>query len=605
MKNKILSVLVLVGVIFSLNFVPRVHGDVNSAVAYLKTKNPDSWITMALVAAGETPNVDFLKNFSGTKATDYEVPILALVADGKDPRTFPNENFITKLKSFYSSNQIGDPNLLNDDIFGILAFISAGEPTSDPIIQGAKTFLLDHQNLNGSWSFALGSNGDTNMTAMAIMALSEVGLTKTDEKISKALDYLKSAQNSDGGFPYDPQSSWSTSSDASSDAWVISALNKIGESPSNWTKDGKSPIDHLNTLATEAGYYEFQEGNGEDSFTPITTSYAVIALSGKSYPVGKISAPSYPEVSYRVAGSGEDLCSGKTNAPNALELVKIIADDCGFTYSIKETSFGPYLERIGSDEAAGLIGWLYAVNFVSPQVGAADYELQADENVLWYYGDFNWKLTRLTLNQFEIPSGGNVQAAVEYFDADVWHPLEGAIVHYGLDSASTNSSGQVLLSPTDGAYQILATKGGYLRTEIEKLIVGQKTQTSLNLNANVLNGEPGGGAPGGETVGFVVSTSDGDSNLSFGDITPGNPKSENLTLKNQGQKKLYLESSVSGDTAFVNYLDIDSRDWEDFNMELETGQNKNALVELDLPSNYNSPGAKSGQLIFWAIPLND
>ncbi|MBI3589176.1 MAG: DUF4430 domain-containing protein [Candidatus Liptonbacteria bacterium] len=607
MNKKTYSFLLISALLIS--FVPFIHqaeGDVSSAVSYLKSKDPNAWVTMALVAAGENPSVDYLKTFSGTKAIDYEAPILALAAAGKNPKTFPNENFITKLKSFYSSNQIGDPSLLNDDIFGILALVSAGEPVSDQIIQDSKTFLLNHQNSNGSWSFAVGASGDTNMTAMAVMALSEVGLAKTDQVISKALDYLRSAQNSDGGFPYDPQSSWSTSSDASSDSWVISALNKIGENPSSWTKDDKTAINHLNSLATNQGYYEFQKGNGEDSFTPVTTAYAVIALLNKSYPVGKISAPSLPEVSYRIAGSASDLCEGKTSAPNPLELVKIVASDCGFTYHIQDTSFGPYLDQIGSDVAQGLIGWLYFVNSASPQVGAVDYSLQANDDVLWYYGDFNWKLTRLTLSNSEIPSGSSVQATVEYFDAGAWHPLEGAAIHFGSNTQTTDASGHTSLSPADGTYQIFATKDGYLRTEVEKLIVGTKVQTSVDLSANVTGGSGGGNSGGGgNSAGFNLTIEGGSNHLDFGDVQAGSTKSKNITLSNQGTSKLYIESSVLGDDLFRNYLKIGQKIWRAFSLNLNIGENKITAVEIAPPSSYSLLGQKSGTLIFWAIPVND
>ena len=62
------------------------RGDVNSALVYLKTKSPNPWITMALVAAGESPDVDYLKSTTGASATDYEAPILALAAAGKNAR---------------------------------------------------------------------------------------------------------------------------------------------------------------------------------------------------------------------------------------------------------------------------------------------------------------------------------------------------------------------------------------------------------------------------------------------------------------------------------------------------------------------------------------
>jgi len=102
----------------------------------------------------------------------------------------------------------------------------------------------------------------------------------------------------------------------------------------------------------------------------------------------------YPGVHYRITGSTGDLCSGDTNAPNALELVKIVATTCNFTYHIKDTSFGPYLDQIGSDIASGAIGWLYEVNFISPDIGAADYQLKDNDNVFWHFNDFNSNPTK-------------------------------------------------------------------------------------------------------------------------------------------------------------------------------------------------------------------
>ncbi len=603
-KLSIVSLLVFTSIV-SFGFFSFASGDVSGAVAYLKTKDPNPWITMALVASGESPNVDYLKTVSGNKAADFEAPILALSAAGKNPRTFGSENLVSKLKSFYIDNQIGDPALVNDDIFGLLALVASGEPLSDPVIEGAKDFILNHQNSDGSWSYGLGANGDTNMTSMAIMALSDVGIAKTNPEITKALDYLRSAQNSDGGFPYDPKSEWNTDSDSSSDTWVISALNKLGENPGDWKKDGQSPVDHLNSLADASGFYKFQANSSEDSFSPVTTSYAVIALTGKFYPVAKFTPPASPSVSYRIEGKNKNVCSGETNAPNALELIKIVATDCGFTYHIKEMSFGPYLESINSDVAEGLTGWLYNVNFLSPTVGAADYNLSSGDYVLWYYGEYDWLPTRLILSQSEIASGGSSEATVKHFSSGAWLPLEGATVYFGLHSFTTNSSGQVSATLQDGAYQVFAEKNDYIRSEVEKLIVGEKTQTTLTLSANIMGGPGGSDNPGGETVGFTITTADGDSNLGFGDIAPGASKSENLTLKNQGQKKLYLEGSVKGDEAFTRYLDIDSKDWEDFNMELESGKNSAVSVELKIPVSFSASGQKNGQLIFWAIPIND
>lgn len=499
------------------------QGDVNSALIYLKTKSPSPWITMALVAAGEIPDVDYLKSTAGAKATDYEAPILALTAAGKDPRTFPNENLVQKLKSFYVSGQIGDASILNDDIFGILALVSAGEAVNDAVVEGAKNFVLQNQNADGGWSFAIGSSSDTNMTAMAIMALLETGLPKTDPAIAKAIGYLKSAQNSDGGFPYDPQSPWGTASDASSDAWVIAAINKLGEESEDWAKNGHNPKEHLLTLQDSAGFFHYQEGTGEDSFSPVTTSYAAVGLTGKYYPVAKISGPIIPKVSFKIEGQSAVICEGDIAAPNPLELVKSASFVCGFTYNIQDTSFGPYLDQIGNDKAEGTNGWLYAVNFVLPSVGAADYELHEGDWVLWHYGAFDW----------------------------------------------------------------------------------QPINTKIDLSAKVIGSGGGSGNnpnPGGNTAALNVSIPGSGGSLDFGDVTPGASKTKTVNLTNQGSVTLYVESAMTGDDFFRNYIQINSAPWRSFNTNLSVAESENEEIKLELPASYADLGSKSGALIFWGTP---
>ena len=520
MKKKLLSISIVLSLFISVFSVQSAHGDVNSAVSYLKTKTVNPWITMALVANGESPNVDYLKSTTGSSATDYEAPILALAAAGKNLKTFPDTDLVAVLKTFHTGGQIGSVSTLNDDIFGVLALIAAGESISDIIITDAKNFILANQNTNGGWAFVVGGDSDTNMTSTAIMALLEAGVAKTDSHIVNAVSYLKSAQNNDGGFPYDSQSPRGTGSDTSSDAWVISAINKLGEDPdgSSWSKNGNSPVDHLLSLQTTGGYFEYQEGIGEDSFSPVATSYAVIALTGKYYPVGVTSTPAIPNVDYKIEGSDGTVCEGSVDAPNALDLVVIVAPTCGFIYEIVDTSFGPYLKKIGDDEAHDLVGWLYAVNFAIPNIGAVDYNLESGDYVIWHFGNFDWQ-----------PGG-----------------------------------------------------------------------SEINLNANILSGSGGGNDFQSDLISFSVNVSGGGNSFNFGDVAPGGVKSQIVSITNQGQVGLYIESAVTGDEVFRNYLDIDNVSWRNFNANLQGGGNKSAEVKLQIPASYSKAGSKTGKLIFWA-----
>ena len=177
-------------------------------VSYLQSHSDNAWASMALVAAGEPVDVSYLQDFSGSGAIDYAAPILALTAAGEDPRTYPNTNLVEALLSFHSGSQIGDSGLVNDDIFSLLALVSAGVSESDPAAIDAKNFILSNQNSDGGWGYSTGSGSDTNTTAAAIMALRAVGVSVGNSVLTDAKSYLQSAQNDDGGFPYDPVSPW-------------------------------------------------------------------------------------------------------------------------------------------------------------------------------------------------------------------------------------------------------------------------------------------------------------------------------------------------------------------------------------------------------------
>ena len=71
------------------------------------------------------------------------------------------------------------------------------------------------------------------------------------------------------------------SSDGDSDGWVIMALNKAGIDPASWRKNA-SLKDHLLSLKNSDGSFSWKAGQPGGV---TTTSHAVVALSGKSYPI--------------------------------------------------------------------------------------------------------------------------------------------------------------------------------------------------------------------------------------------------------------------------------------------------------------------------------
>lgn len=226
---------------------------------------------------------------SSSPATDWERKILAIVAIHADPTNFNGVNYIQKLESFYNNNQIGDINLLNDDIFGLLSLIAGNSPNSQ-IKQNVLNFIISHQNNDGGFSWSTNSSinsSDSNDTAATLQALEAAknnGLTNTnlDTSITQAKNYLFTTQKNDGGFGYDTASD----SDGSSTSWALQTLNVLGQSNSQQAVSAKTWL--LNNQENDGGFH-YQQGSGSDTYT---TSHILIALSGKGWLLNSVATPS-------------------------------------------------------------------------------------------------------------------------------------------------------------------------------------------------------------------------------------------------------------------------------------------------------------------------
>ncbi|MBZ9572154.1 DUF4430 domain-containing protein [Patescibacteria group bacterium] len=570
----------LIGVLVLCSVLPGLAEINTSTINYLEAQTSDPWITMALVAAGETDlDLNHLKEVTGSLATDYEKTILALTAAGENPKTFGNIDFIAQLKSFYQDNQIGSSELLNDDFWGILALLSAGEIISNQIIQDSKNFILNNQNEDGGWSYAILGQSDTNDTAAAIMALLEVGVSPDDPVIIKAIDYLKSSQNNDGGFPYLPGSE----SDSGSDTWIISAIYKLGQNPYDWQKNDQNPVDHLKSLQKTNGSFKWVAS--EDKGYPVLTAYAVIALTQNYYPINRLHY-------LRIEGENNNICDARIRATTALDIIENGAEVCSYTYLIEETSFGPYLKKINDEEAHDLIGWLYFVNYEMPAIGAADYILEPGDEVLWYFGEWGWLPTRLTLASQKINPGDSLEAKVEYFEDSEWKPLAEAIIYVNSQTFTTDQDGQAdLVIDNPGTYQVYAEKSGYIRTNQVSLLVGEGISQNIGLRVEIIQPVP----PIPE-IAFIVDKKQ----IDFGHLVTGTQASDQLLIQNTGNVNIYLEGIVSGDQIFKENITLDVLHWPEFNTVINTGSDKNILVELTIPSSWTGLGIKEGNLTFWA-----
>ncbi|MFG2221951.1 prenyltransferase/squalene oxidase repeat-containing protein [Streptomyces sp. NPDC048644] len=153
---------------------------------------------------------------------------------------------------------------------------------------------------------------DTNQTAAAVQALAALG--GHDEAVRKAVGWLKSVQNDDGGWP----SMAGSPSDANSTSVVIGALAAAGERPESVTKGGRSPYEGLLTFRLgcdvkegERGAFTFQL-KGAAANADASAAAATGAL-GKGFVVG----PAGKDAGAPAAPSCED--GGKAGAADRKE----------------------------------------------------------------------------------------------------------------------------------------------------------------------------------------------------------------------------------------------------------------------------------------------
>lgn len=283
---------------------------INDGITYLRTQQDatgkiagfngvSSWATMTFAAANIAPatvthNGSSLLQYLGANppavgasATEWERDLMSVTAAGQNPFTFGGTDYVAKLQSFHNNAQIGSVTQVNDDMFGLLALVSAGSSASNAVKQDALNFILANQQADGGFSWSTtGITGvdDTAAALQALIAAQKAGLTAPTlaTAIANAKNYIVAAKNADGGFPYIK----GETSNASSTAWALMALSAFGATGGD--VDGAKT--YLRGAQEENGSFKWQPGSAGDTFT---TAYVVHALTGKYWPV-KVFAGAVP-----------------------------------------------------------------------------------------------------------------------------------------------------------------------------------------------------------------------------------------------------------------------------------------------------------------------
>jgi prenyltransferase beta subunit len=231
---------------------------------------------------------------ASSHATDWEKAILAITADHQNPYDFGDVNYVSHLRSFESTGQIGSATAINDDIFGVLALIAARDVSSDSVLTGALSFIMSHQLSTGGFnSDTTATTADVDDTAAAVMALQAaekygLGGATIANSVTSAMTYISTMKNSDGGYPYD--NSYGALSDVSTTSWVLMAFSSTGEFETVASAAAQAYI--LGTQQPDGSFpYQlplFDPAGTGDTFN---SSYAIPALAGVTWPESVYSGP--------------------------------------------------------------------------------------------------------------------------------------------------------------------------------------------------------------------------------------------------------------------------------------------------------------------------
>lgn len=263
-----------------------------AALSYLRSRQSSSgeidgsmvtgWSAIAFGAHGERGDsirngrslLDALATSSLTLATDIERQILAVRAAGANPHAFAGSDLVRLLHDRVRNGQIGEEALINDDIFGVLAFLAAGESAQNASVQSGVQAILQKQAADGGFE-------NVDITAAAIQALRAYavrgGSSDANDAVNRSRTYLRVHQDQFGGF----------GENSATTAWGLQAIIALGEDPSTWrTSDSRTPWTALLRYQHASGGFGWKS---RDDVSAFMTAYAVPALLSAPWPVTLLS----------------------------------------------------------------------------------------------------------------------------------------------------------------------------------------------------------------------------------------------------------------------------------------------------------------------------
>lgn len=247
--------------------------------------------------------------------TTFERELMVINASGTSPRDFGGVDLVAELLArerpdgSFPHVPGGQPGV-NDTIFAIFALAPVGEPATGATIQRAAGWVEAAQHDNGGWAWRFGGGApdEVDMTGAAIQALVAAG-RGGGAVVEKGIEYLRQAQNPDGGFPAFPGEA---ESNVASTAWAVQAIWAVGENPEEWSTgsggETEEPLDFMESLQEPDGHIRWKASQDLNGIW--MTAYAVPAFAGQTWPIPAPPRAAEPEHPPQDGGQGGGLQSG-------------------------------------------------------------------------------------------------------------------------------------------------------------------------------------------------------------------------------------------------------------------------------------------------------
>ncbi|MBV8301356.1 MAG: hypothetical protein JOY68_05495 [Candidatus Dormibacteraeota bacterium] len=278
-------------------------------------------------AAGFDPNTlhngsgaSVVQHLRGSASTDCTTSVnttggcgrlvQAIIAAGDDPANFGGIDPLSLLEHHFdaATGAYGDGETFTQSL-AIQAVVNA----TGAWPANALLLLADNQDSDGGWNYKDSKDdpvgSDTNSTAMALMALDAAGDHTFD---AAALAWLRTQQDTDGGFPYQA----GDGTDPDSTALVIQAIVATGDDATTaaWAKVGATALNALVMEQTANGGYTYPGNAAPDV---LTSAQVPPGLERAAFPVPFRSRAFYaPGASLTGSASPPAAGSGTPSVPS-------------------------------------------------------------------------------------------------------------------------------------------------------------------------------------------------------------------------------------------------------------------------------------------------